>query len=143
MDSYELQGIDEDTLESQRVNDVNARFAEFLSNLSVSSHHAYYNHEIHQAWHIDPFDHDISNWKHLEYVSPVIIQGNLYTGLIDPNSVEGLGIMIRKDGAVYEGEMKQGLPWGFGREITLKQVYKGEFVNGRKQGKGLLITKDC
>jgi len=49
--------------------------------------------------------------------------------------------LIFKDGRVYEGETKNGIPQGKGKmtwtdEDGDKDVYEGDWVNGKKHGKG-------
>ena len=55
-------------------------------------------------------------------------------------SIEGKGKMTYEDGAVYEGEFKDGVRNGF-RKYTWNsnKYYEGEWSNGNQNGKGVYI----
>ena len=57
----------------------------------------------------------------------------------------GQGIMIDKDGLLYEGWFLNDKQYGHGREIVGRggAYYEGEWLNGREHGKGLFYYGDA
>jgi len=55
--------------------------------------------------------------------------------------IPGYGISFYENGEVYEGEIQNDFPHGFGimYKIKLQKVYEGFFENGTKNGKGTFI----
>ena len=69
----------------------------------------------------------------------------LYTGSLDPKShvPDGYGIMQYRQGRIYEGFWQQGHWHGTGKcTNAMGDVYVGEFVLDKKEGKGTLLFFD-
>ena len=63
-----------------------------------------------------------------------------YHGDMKDGQFHGYGCVIYGDGSKYEGEFKKGVYHGWGVHMNAidMDIYEGEFVDGRKQGKGLI-----
>ena len=47
--------------------------------------------------------------------------------------MHGTGYFVKEDGSFYDGEWKNGLKHGFGREMVIGNlIYKGDYVEGKK-----------
>ena len=44
---------------------------------------------------------------------------------------------------MFEGTMRDGLKQGQGTQVEGRTTYKGPFVNGLKEGRGVLTRNDC
>jgi len=55
-----------------------------------------------------------------------------------------MGVLVYKDGSIYEGFFANGLPNGKGRKINHEdlEVYTGDFVDGLKHGDGTVSNHD-
>ena len=63
---------------------------------------------------------------------------SMYIGNIVNKKRNGQGKLILSDQTCYEGNFKNGLYDGYGCYKTKNYIYKGEFLSGKKQGKGKL-----
>ena len=68
-------------------------------------------------------------------------EGNISHGLYIQGTLNGKGEKFSLNGNYYEGEFKDGLKYGQGREETKEDVYVGNFENDKKNKKGKLVYK--
>ena len=70
--------------------------------------------------------------------------GTTYIGEIHNNKISGTGKYIFPDGAIYNGEILNGLRHGYGvYEHNLEFIkYEGYWLNGNKHGNGIYILKN-
>lgn len=55
----------------------------------------------------------------------------------------GRGILVRKNGSMYEGWFKDNKFHGYGRVISeIGDVYEGELQYGKENGKGTFVWAD-
>lgn len=54
----------------------------------------------------------------------------------------GKGIICVEEGVRYEGDIREGVQWGQGQEVSPHGVYEGEWVNGRPSGQGEMKYAD-
>lgn len=64
--------------------------------------------------------------------------GDIYQGSWVDGKASGYGTFIDDEGSIYEGPWVDDKQHGQGKEMWEKatKVYKGEFVNGEKNGTG-------
>jgi len=67
--------------------------------------------------------------------------GEVYKGFWDKDLRCGFGILNRLDGLVYTGNWKDGAENGFGKLEGTNEIFEGTFVNGLKEGEGVLAFK--
>ena len=70
--------------------------------------------------------------------------GNYYIGELENGKAKGKGEMYIKNKMKYKGEFNDDLPWGEGILENYKDnsIYKGEVINGVKEGYGELKFED-
>ena len=69
--------------------------------------------------------------------------GSTYTGEVNAkNEPHGHGTFRFADGAVYEGELKDGFPNGHGTFRSSDGVYEGEYKDGKPHGQGVMRHAD-
>lgn len=84
------------------------------------------------------------NWKNIKLSKIIsIIIFNLATK--NNKFIPGYGITFYEKGEIYEGELSESLPHGFGilYRIKLQKVYEGFFEVGKKSGKGCLQISEA
>lgn len=64
--------------------------------------------------------------------------GDIYQGEWQDGKAHGQGVFVDKDGSLYDGSWNQDRQHGFGTEMWNRGqiVYRGDFVEGKKTGKG-------
>lgn len=66
------------------------------------------------------------------------IEGNYYEGMFLDGKKDGKGLILYKNGAKYEGEIKNNLHNGFGKLTQLDgEIFIGQWKNGKINGKGV------
>ena len=66
------------------------------------------------------------------------IEGNYYEGKFLDGKKDGKGLILYKNGAKYEGEIKNNLHNGFGKLTQLDgEIFIGQWKNGKINGKGV------
>ena len=66
------------------------------------------------------------------------IEGNYYEGMFLDGKKDGNGLILYKNGAKYEGEIKNNLHNGFGKLTQLDgEIFIGQWKNGKINGKGV------
>ena len=68
--------------------------------------------------------------------------GNYYKGTILIGKADGYGEYIRSDGSKLSGQWKNDLMNGKGKEIFEGGNYEGDYINGEKNGYGVLEMTD-
>lgn len=63
-----------------------------------------------------------------------------YQGNFKNGKKEGLGIYYWNQRQYYSGQFKNNKIHGKGRHVTKELDYKGEFIEGLKDGKGILVN---
>lgn len=81
-------------------------------------------------------------FKNKELVKGVIkIKGTEYDGELQNRKPHGKGTIKHSDGYSYEGEFKDGMKEGFGKEVHDEDTYyEGEWMADKKHGEGKLVT---
>ena len=69
-------------------------------------------------------------------------QGNIFQGDFSDGSLSGMGHMTCKNGDTYVGTFKNGLFDGKGQLTYSGNVYNGNFCEGKKKGEGLIIFEN-
>lgn len=67
--------------------------------------------------------------------------GSKYEGGLKNDKLEGIGKFIWNQERYYEGEWKNNCINGFGIFIDSGKIYLGNFVNDKKNGHGIYISK--
>lgn len=70
-------------------------------------------------------------------VAMVMPDGKIYSGCVKRGQRQGMGELSSVDGLIYEGLWKDDLPSGHGTLVCTDGTYEGEFVEGKRHGKGL------
>ncbi len=64
-----------------------------------------------------------------------------YTGEVRGNLPHGVGVVEYKNGAIYKGDLKEGVLSGFGRMLGDEFDYEGYFRHGIRDGAGVVKNK--
>ena len=68
-------------------------------------------------------------------------QNRIEKGTYRDNKLTGWCQIVQNNGEFFEGKVIEGIPNGFGIYKNSKgQVYSGEFLNGKRSGKGKFVT---
>ena len=68
--------------------------------------------------------------------------GSVYEGNFRDDKQDGRGNLKLKTGESYEGEFHENVYHGIGKLVTATSTYEGSFVNGKREGQGVLVLSN-
>lgn len=83
------------------------------------------------------------DWKRNLFGRHIHLNGDIYEGEYDGDSMQGKGVLLRNNGTKYTGDFEKDLESGKGvLEFNGTIQYEGDFSQGMKHGKGKYLMKD-
>lgn len=79
--------------------------------------------------------------QRITYVEDTLLNGKKVTGYFD-DGVLFYGTMTFDNGTVYTGHFEGSLPNGVGMEQVAEKLFVGQYVDGKKEGVGILMGKN-